>query len=75
MRREVKAHNLSGSALAGGIVFDEMAIEEDLQTVKSGEELTLVGFVDLGDECENLNILLNKKSKKTSKSCSAFSLS
>ena len=64
MRREVKEQNLSESALSGGLVFDEMEIEEDLQTVKSGEELTLVGFVDLGDECENLNILLNKKSKK-----------
>ncbi|XP_070550921.1 uncharacterized protein [Ptychodera flava] len=42
----------------GGLCFDEMAIQEDLQMVKSDGKSKLVGFVSLGDSYEDMNIMM-----------------
>ena len=35
--------------------MDEITIGEDLQAVRSGSYMRLIGFVDQGDESENLH--------------------
>ena len=42
--------------------MDEMTISEDLQAVRSGGDMRLVGFVDQGDESENLRKITKRSS-------------
>ncbi len=57
--------NLPSSGRRGGLVFDEMAIQEDLQMDNSGGNMKLVGAVDLGTESRLLDKL--RKSESTQK--------
>ncbi|XP_070550148.1 uncharacterized protein [Ptychodera flava] len=41
----------------GGIIFDEMQIQEDLQLQHEGDETKLIGLVDLGDESDHMKQL------------------
>ena len=52
---EARRRNLPANGFHGGIVMDEMTIGEDLQAVRSGNYMRLIGFVDQGDESENLH--------------------
>lgn len=40
-----------------GICMDEMSIQEDLCMVRTGGEVKLVGFVDMGSVADHLNFL------------------
>lgn len=41
-----------------------MSIDEDLQTVRDGQNLKLIGFVDMGDEASCLSTIKNKSDEK-----------
>ncbi|XP_070578680.1 uncharacterized protein [Ptychodera flava] len=42
----------------GGIIFDEMQIQEDLQLQHEGDETKLIGLVDLGDESDHMKTVI-----------------
>ena len=47
----------------GGLIFDEMAIQEDLQLDSHEGRSSLVGAVDLGEECKDMDILRHGEQK------------
>ena len=47
----------------GGLLIDEMAIQEDLQISKRDGEFKFVGFVDMGAECNKMHILMKGESQ------------
>ena len=55
VRLEALRRNLSPAAYHGGILMDEMSIQEDLQAVRSGQGMRLIGFVDQGSESAQLS--------------------
>ena len=64
MRLEAERRNLPPAGYHGGIIMDEMSIDEDLQMVNCGKGVKLVGFVDQGEESENLQLLRTKSDQK-----------
>ena len=54
MFMEAKQRNLAAAGYYGGLVLDEMTIQEDLQMKRNKEDTKLIGLVDLGDENENI---------------------
>ena len=55
---EARRRDLPDNGFHGGIVMDEMTISEDLQAMR------LVGFVDQGDESENLRKITKQSSDR-----------
>ena len=49
MRAEATRLSLPENGWFGGILIDEMSVQQDLQIVKQGGDMCLVGNVDLGD--------------------------
>lgn len=47
----------------GGILIDEMSIQEDLTIVKTGKSMKLVGNVDLGPTAESMRIIANENNE------------
>ena len=64
MKEEANMHYPSEGSFAGGICIDEMSIQEDRCMVKSNGEVRLVGFVDMGEESDNLNVLCTGKRER-----------
>ena len=64
MLKEATRLNVPPSGLVGGVIIDEMSIQEDLQIVKKGTDVQLVGFADTGEEGEILHILKSGKQDK-----------
>lgn len=65
MHTEAKRLKIPTEGWTGGIVIDEMSIQEDLQICKSGDGIEIVGLVDLGEEgniCKTLRV--GKKEKQ-----------
>ncbi|WAR18366.1 hypothetical protein MAR_000204 [Mya arenaria] len=54
---EAKRRNLPDEEMTGGLIFDEMSIQSDLQISKNGDVVELVGFKDLGEEGHMCNTL------------------
>ena len=52
------------SGRRGGIVFDEMAIQQDLQLDSRENQANLVGAVDLGTTAKHMDIIRHQASKK-----------
>ena len=50
MHTEAKRLKIPTESWTGGIVNDEMSIQEDLQICKSGDGIEAVSLVDLGEE-------------------------
>ena len=50
MRDEANRRKLSEIGYRGGIMFDEMAIQEDLQLKEDNGLMQLVGLVDMGEQ-------------------------
>ena len=57
--------NIEEIGWSGGLTFDEMAIQADLQISKSGETVELKGFVDMGEEANMCNTLRAGVKKQT----------
>ena len=65
MRLSANSQNLTRDGYHGGLILDEMAIEEDLQMVRSGKYTKLIGFADCGKESANMqSIRLGQEKQK-----------
>ena len=53
---EAKRRNIPDDGMVGGIIFDKMALQSDIQISKSGDIVEIVGFTDIGegDLCHSL---------------------
>ena len=61
MKEEAKKRNIPDLGYRGGIMFDEMAIQDDIQMKLCDGQMKLVGMVDLGDEDAYLRKLQSGK--------------
>lgn len=50
MLSEAKRRNIPDDGMIGGIIFDEMAVQSDIQLSKCGDVVEIVGFTDIGEE-------------------------
>ena len=57
MRDEAAKRNVHESGRIGGIMLDEMAIQEDLQLKYQNGIMKLVGLIDMGEEDSNMRVL------------------
>ena len=57
MHSEAKAQNLTIDGYYGGLILDEMAIQEDLQIVRMKNESKLVGLSESGVDVKHMNVL------------------
>lgn len=64
MRAEAQRLDQPSTAYQGGLILDEMSLQEDLQLVKEGNDTLLVGFVDNGPEANMLNAVKAKSQQK-----------
>ncbi|XP_070577147.1 uncharacterized protein [Ptychodera flava] len=58
MHQEATKYGKDDGCWTGGIIFDEMAIQEDLHISSTGGKWKLVGFVDMGKDNEVFDYLL-----------------
>ena len=63
MMKEMEKQNVSEFGRHGGIIIDEMSIQDDLIITKSGDSWNIVGFVDMDRVNNNIDII--SKNKKT----------
>ena len=59
MRQEAEKRSVPPQGLRGGIMFDEMSIQEDIQMKQQDGKMKLVGMVDMGEEDSYLRMLQN----------------
>ena len=45
----------------GGIIFDEMSIQENLHLQRKGDGMELIGLMDMGDEASSMRTLRNQQ--------------
>lgn len=57
MHNEAKSQKLTIEGYYGGIILDEMAIQEDLQIVHTKNDTKLVGLSDSGVDVKHMNVL------------------
>ncbi|KAL4217005.1 hypothetical protein ACF0H5_023461 [Mactra antiquata] len=57
MLEEIKRRGIPEEGMISGIIFDEMAIQADVQICKNGDIVELVGFTELGEEGDICNSL------------------
>jgi len=57
MRNEALAQNIGLDGYEGGIMLDEMSIQEDLELRKNGTSFDLIGFNDELDETHYMKTL------------------
>ncbi len=57
MREEADKLNMTDKERVGIIIFDEMSVQEDLESVRDGLGLRLEGFTDMGMESEHLRVM------------------
>lgn len=59
----MKKQNVSEFGCHGGIVIDEMTIQDGLNITKSGDTWKLVGYIDMDTTNNNINIISNGQKK------------
>jgi hypothetical protein len=59
MKKEMEKQNIPEFGRHGGLVIDEMTIQDDLIITKSGDTWKLVGFVDMDNINNNIKIICN----------------
>lgn len=64
MKTEAALNNITKEGYEGGLLIDEMSIQQDLHLKRVGEEFLLVGFVEICDESEYMNCLLGRTDLK-----------
>ncbi|XP_053400344.1 uncharacterized protein LOC123539045 [Mercenaria mercenaria] len=64
MLSEIKLRKLPEDGYEGGLLMDEMAIQEDIQLKKIGDEFEIVGFVECCDETLYMDRLMGKTDLK-----------
>ena len=60
-RREANNLGLSTEQRYGGLMFDEMTIQENVRFARIGGKYKITGFVNLGVTHEDYNVLINGK--------------
>lgn len=63
MNKEALKQDLSKFGKRGGIIIDEMSIQDDLQIVRKGDAWSIVGGVDMGEVNNNISVITNKEKK------------
>ena len=61
MKNEAEIQKVPPEGFEGGLLIDEISIQEDLQLKKVGNEYQLIGFVECCTETEFMNRLSEKK--------------
>lgn len=57
MRNEAARRDVSDFGMHGGILIDEMAIQDDLVISKTGDSWDIVSMTDMGETNNNIKIL------------------
>ena len=65
MYNEAERLHLTTANLKGGLILDEMSIQDDIQIVKRGQQWELVGAVDLGELVNSMEYVWSKKKEMT----------
>ena len=65
MLTEAKRRNIPEDGMIGGVIFDEMAVQSDVQISKNGDVVEVVGFTDLGAEGDLCNALRKGSCNRT----------
>ncbi|KAL3857566.1 hypothetical protein ACJMK2_012217 [Sinanodonta woodiana] len=63
MVREADRQKISEFGKHGGILIDEMTIQDDLQISKEGDTWNLVGAVDMGEINNRIDVIMNGQKK------------
>jgi hypothetical protein len=63
MAKEMVKQNVPEFGRHGGIVIDEMTIQDDLIITKSGDTWNLVGYLDMGTTNNNIETIMKDKKK------------
>lgn len=64
MHREAERLNIPKEGRIGGLVLDEMAIQESIEIVQKGKSMEIVGFTEMGEEGDLIQTLRNGKHKQ-----------
>lgn len=64
MKKEMDKQNVPEFGRHGGLIVDEMTIQDDLIITKSGDTWNLVGFVDMGSTNNNIDIICKGKKER-----------
>ena len=65
MKKEMEKQNIPEFGRHGGLAIDEMTIQDDLIITKSGDTWKLVGFVDMDNINNNIEIICNGGKKSS----------
>jgi hypothetical protein len=65
MHAEAERLNIPQEGRIGGLLLDEMSIQESIDIVKSGKYLELVGFTDMGEEGNSLKSIREGRCQQT----------
>jgi hypothetical protein len=57
MVKEADKKGIKEHGKRGGILIDEMTIQDDLQIIKKGDSWSIVGAVDMGDMNNKIDIM------------------
>ena len=60
MYKEAQRQKISKSGLRGGLIIDEMSVQDDIKVVRRGDLWNLIGATDVGHTCNNINILIKQ---------------
>lgn len=63
MKKEAVRQQVSHFGMNGGIIIDEISIQDDLVIQKKGDSWNLVGFVDMDTTNNNIAILCQGEKK------------
>jgi hypothetical protein len=63
MKKEAERKNISEFGLHGGILIDEMTVQDDLIISRTGDTWNIVGMVDMGDTNNAIKVLTDGKKK------------
>lgn len=63
MKKEMDRQKVSEFGRHGGIIIDEMTIQDDLIITKSGDTWNLVGFIDMDTTNNDIEVISSGKKK------------
>lgn len=61
MRKEADRQQVSKAGRHGGLIIDEMAVQDDIQIVKKGDTWHLIGERDMGPVLNNIEVIMAQK--------------
>ena len=63
MKKQATIQNISDFGYHGGILIDEMCVQDDLVITKHGDSWDVVGFTDMGHTNNNIKVITGGKKK------------